>query len=465
MKNKFILFLIAIVFLTFTTQGQTIKSWYGILEVQGYEIPLGFHIKQEGDSVVTYMDSPEQKVKNLRLSYTEYSNSKYVVIDKQFRLSYEGTVYPDSVVGVYQQNGMNIPLNLYKSYPVKKVEYKRPQTPKAPFPYTNDTIRFTNKKDGVTIRGLFTRPHVVGNKKYPLVVLISGSGAQDFTCTAAGHAYFDVIADSLARAGMGVLRYDDRGAGESGGNPYDVITETIADDILAGVAKVRSLDASIDKIGLLGHSQGGNVACYLAANYPKEFKFVILLAAPGQNGKGFIKEQVFNLGKLAYKSDEAIQEEWNQTVAFYDLLPQKYDSVQIAIAMRAKAMDQYNNLSDSIKAITSVEKLFNDINSVYNNAIIVDLIYFDPIPYASKIKQPTLILNGDLDVQVQASTNAQYLYKAIKNNAKNVQLKTYPYLNHLFQYAVNGTVDEYEILEETINSEVLKDIILFIKNN
>ena len=46
---------------------------------------------------------------------------------------------------------------------------------------------------------------------------------------------------------------------------------------------------------------------------------------------------------------------------------------------------------------------------------------------------------------------------------KNVTVKAYPNLNHLFQTCKKGTLAEYGQLEETINPEVLKDIIEWIR--
>lgn len=53
-----------------------------------------------------------------------------------------------------------------------------------------------------------------------------------------------------------------------------------------------------------------------------------------------------------------------------------------------------------------------------------------------------------------------------KNHRKwkqNVTVKAYPNLNHLFQTCEKGTLAEYGQLEETINPEVLKDIIEWIR--
>ena len=51
-----------------------------------------------------------------------------------------------------------------------------------------------------------------------------------------------------------------------------------------------------------------------------------------------------------------------------------------------------------------------------------------------------------------------YPTRISENGNKNVTVKAYPNLNHLFQTCEKGTLAEYGQLEETISPEVLKDI-------
>ena len=85
---------------------------------------------------------------------------------------------------------------------------KRPQEPKRPFSYIEKEVSFTNNVDGTVLKGTLTLPDT--QKKYPAVILVTGSGAQNRDEEILGHKPFLVIADHLTKAGIAVLRYDDR---------------------------------------------------------------------------------------------------------------------------------------------------------------------------------------------------------------------------------------------------------------
>lgn len=68
------------------------------------------------------------------------------------------------------------------------------------------------------------------------------------------------------------------------------------------------------------------------------------------------------------------------------------------------------------------------------------------------------------DIQVDTDMNLTAIRQHISENGnKNVTIKVYPKLNHLFQTCEKGTLAEYGQLEETINPEVLKDMTEWIK--
>ena len=87
----------------------------------------------------------------------------------------------------------------------------RPQDPKD-FPYKQEDVVFTNSKGGNKLAGTITMP--ADGKARKIVVLITGSGAQNRNEELMGHRPFLVWSDWLTRHGVAVLRYDDRGTGQ-----------------------------------------------------------------------------------------------------------------------------------------------------------------------------------------------------------------------------------------------------------
>ena len=98
--------------------------------------------------------------------------------------------------------------------------------------------------------------------------VVEGSGLQNRDEELFDHKPFAVIADALAREGIATLRYDDRGFGESKGNTITCTTDSLKDDALAGINLLRE---RFDRVGVIGHSEGGTIALMLAAEGKTDF--------------------------------------------------------------------------------------------------------------------------------------------------------------------------------------------------
>lgn len=114
----------------------------------------------------------------------------------------------------------------------------RPQEPKLPLPYIEEHVSNINLEAGVTLSGTLTLPTSKG--PFPVVLLIAGSGPIDRDETVFGHKPFLVLADYLTRQGIAVLRFDKRGCGKSTGNYVKATSQDFSDDVLAGIAYIKS---------------------------------------------------------------------------------------------------------------------------------------------------------------------------------------------------------------------------------
>lgn len=131
---------------------------------------------------------------------------------------------------------------------------------------------------GIRLAGTLTLPP--GPGPFPAVFLISGSGAQDRDAELFGHPRHRVLAEALTRAGVAVLRADDRGVGDSTGDLALATQADLASDAWAAVRLLRD-QPEIDpgRVGLYGASQGSTIAPLVAVEHPGEVAFVILAAA------------------------------------------------------------------------------------------------------------------------------------------------------------------------------------------
>jgi pimeloyl-ACP methyl ester carboxylesterase len=151
-------------------------------------------------------------------------------------------------------------------------------------------VSYENDLAGISLAGTLTIPTRGGQK--PGVILV-GNGICDRDFTVGQHRFFRVIAHHLAQYGIAVLRSDGRGVGKSGGKPWPGYTkEDLASDLCSAFKYLRQqtwIDSN--RIGLVGHSEGGTVASIVTANSPK-IAFLVLLGSPGLPGGEILSAQI-----------------------------------------------------------------------------------------------------------------------------------------------------------------------------
>ena len=228
MKTKILILSLILTSLNMMAQDAT-GEWNGALKVGGMQLRLVFHVTKTDKGYSATMDSPDQGQKNIPMSKATFENKTLTIEMAAARISYTGTlVTTDSINGTFSQAGQNFPMNLTRKL-IKKQEVKRPQEPVKPYPYYSEEVTFENTKENISLASTLTLPTKDG--KFPVVVLITGSGPQNRDEELMGHKPFLVIADYLTRNGIGVLRFDDRGCFASKGNFKTATTNDFAMDV------------------------------------------------------------------------------------------------------------------------------------------------------------------------------------------------------------------------------------------
>ncbi|HVL68930.1 MAG TPA: alpha/beta fold hydrolase [Vicinamibacterales bacterium] len=282
-----------------------------------------------------------------------------------------------------------------------------------------------------------TPPAVAGRLRHPAVVLVPGSGAVDRDETVAGIPIFAQLAGSLAERGYLVVRYDKRGVGQSGGRIESATIQDYADDVLSIVRWLqRRKDVDRRGIALAGHSEGGAVAL-IAGSKKDDIAALVLIAAPGTRGSDLVLEQQ----RRALEQMEISDEERKQKVALQE-------QIQTAV-------------------LTGIgwEGVPPELRRRADTAWFRSLLEFDPAKVMPRVRQPLLIIQGDLDRQVlpyHADRLAE-LARARKRKAP-VEVVHLPGVNHLLVRATTGEVAEYgELKEKTIVPEVAQKIAEWLK--
>lgn len=447
-----------------TAQKSPAGDWEASLKIQGIELPLVVHLKQKGDAWEGSFDSPKQKAYNISLTSVSLRADTVEFTHKQAGIRFLGLFQADSIPGNFSQGGKTMPMTLRRQLgaPTKVAETIRPQQPKPPFNYSIREVKIKNKAANLTLAGTLTVP--AGKGPFPAVVLISGSGPQDRNSEVFDHQPFAVLAHHLTQAGIAVLRYDDRGVGKSTGDFNAATSEDFAGDALAAWAFVQKQKGiNKNKVGLIGHSEGGMVAPIAFARQ-SEPAFVVLMAGVGIPVTALLAEQIQAIGQSEGLSQAAIDSQLStnaRTFHWLKTLPatQARDSLQAYLAAQ-KALLPANDAA----AREQFENQAAGALRTYLDPWFLYFIGYDPRPNLMKLSCPVLAINGDKDVQVLAASNLQGIEAALKSGGnKNYKICSLPGLNHLFQPAKTGAVSEYATIDTTFDPAAMEVIASWIK--
>ena len=405
-------------------------AWNGELNMMGTKLPLVFNFSSDGCTI----DSPTQGAKGIPAEKTTKDDGTIKVTVAMIGATFEGKMENGEIKGTYTQNGFLIPLTLKPG----KLVVKRPQTPVAPFPYKEENISFTNA--GYTFNGTLTLPQNY-SKTTPVVLMVTGSGQQNRDEELFDHKPFAVIADALARQGIASLRYDDRGWGDKNIDFSQFTTNDFLQDAASALPLLRK---RFNKVGILGHSEGGTIAMMLAAE--GKVDFIVSLAGMAISGKETLVMQNRQAMSSLGLPKEMVDSYCNNISNILDEIANGKKTSEITI----------NGVPDNLKPI--LKKSLEQANSPY----IRHIITLDAGKQLSKIKCPVLALNGTKDTQVDCTANTTQLEKGLSNCKHTI--KKIDGVNHLFQHCPTGNIVEYQQIEETIAPEVLKIIYSWINN-
>jgi len=273
--------------------------------------------------------------------------------------------------------------------------------------------------NGFSLAGTLSRPADAAEARLPAVVLVGGSGPTDRDELRSGIPIFGQLAGALADAGFIVLRYDKRGVGQSGGRLEAATLADYADDLRSAVAFLADRkDVDPKRIAVVGHSEGGNVALMAAAK-EKKIAAVGLIATGGVSG-----------------ADLALQQQEHML-----------DRSKISGADRQAKIDLQKKLQQAAMTGTGWDDIPPALRKQVDNPEFQSVLTFDPSKVMPNVRQPILIVQGEIDTQV-APSNADLLEALARKrkNAPPVQVVKVPVVNHLLVPATTGEPEEYATL-------------------
>jgi len=407
-------------------------SWSGAIEVQGTKVTMVFHFTDEGCK----LDVPDQGARDIPAAarLTELGATHIDVAS--IGASFEGFRLGDKLVGTFTQHGVQFPLTLKPGAPVRN----RPQTPQPPFPYATEEVSFVN--GDAVLSGTLTLPEGY-DRTTPVLIMVTGSGLQNRDEEVFEHKPFAVIADCLARRGIATLRYDDRGFGASTGNAALCTTEDLKNDAAAGIVLLRK---RFDKVGVIGHSEGGTIALMLAAEGKADF--IVSLAGMVVSGAETLLAQ--NRAALPQAGvDEKTTERYCQA------LEETFNAVTEGQPLPKPA---------DYKLPQGLQQNLQAVQAQLQMPYLRYFVKLDATRLLGQINCPVLALNGTRDTQVDCTKNLGALKQGLPESVPNQRIAACDGLNHLFQHCTTGRADEYPTIEETIAPEVLGILVTWISS-
>lgn len=294
--------------------------------------------------------------------------------------------------------------------------------------------------NGFNLVGTITvPPTVAGRLRYPAVVLVGGSGPADRDEIVAGIPIFAELARQLADSGHVVLRYDKRGIGQSGGRTENATLADYADDAMAAVRWLRKRkDVDHRRLVVAGHSEGAPVALMAATNQ-KAIDGVISIAGPGTSGADLVLEQQQHV----------------------------LEGMSLSAEQKQAKIDLQKKIQDAVISGKGLDDLPEDVRKQADTPWFRSLLTYDPAKVLARVRQPLLIIQGELDTQVSPSQADRLADLARKRKkASPVEVVHIPGINHLLVEAKTGEVSEYaDLKEHKVSPRVSQAIADWIKKS
>ena len=387
--------------------------WTGKLSVGLTKLPLVLNFGEQGCT----MDSPAQGVTGIPVEVEACTDDSVAIACRSIDMRYSAKLKDGVMRGKFTQRGITFPLEMRPDAPDTE---RRPQTPRPPYPYaTADTV-FASA-DGTRLGGTMALPEGART----MVIFVTGSGPQNRDEELFDHKPFAVIADKLALLSL--------------------ISYTFRDDARAAIEACRGIPG-IERVGVVGHSEGGTIAFMLASDGAADF--VVSLAGMAVPAKELLLWQnELSLDKYNIR-DEARAQSLALISRVFDLIaagqPVDMDSLM--------ADGQYGSVPQIV--VESIKK-----NGTARSAWFDGFVALDPTQWLASVRCPLLAINGTKDLQVNAESNLARI-AALVPHAKTISVAG---LNHLMQHARTGELDEYGAIRETVAPEVLDAIADFCR--
>jgi hypothetical protein len=429
--------------------------WEGTIQVAAGAIKIRVVFTETPGELRAAIDIPQQGAAGLSLAAVTRtgSNIHFELPTPAARAVFDGRISGNTMSGSFAQGQASGTFELTRIAAPGNA---------AKAPFTEQEVTVTTGP--IRLAGTLTIP--VGTGPFPFVVMITGSGPQNRDEDIFGFKVFQVLADRLARNGVAVYRYDDRGVGGSTGNVATATTQDFATDALAALAALKGRpDIDAGRMGVLGHSEGATAAA-IAASRSRDVSFAILMAPPGLRGEDLLRQQAIDGARGLGADDEAIARITAAHRSVTTLLVKKAPAEELAAAVKELIKAQYDSMPAAQQQALGdrdafAEKTYAAALAQLQSPWMRAMIEFDHASPLREVTCPVLVLFGRLDTQVPPAQNEPPVRAALARNS-SATIAVLDAANHLFQSARTGQPAEYARLDKTFVPGFLEQITAWV---
>ncbi|MBY7142178.1 alpha/beta hydrolase [Virgibacillus sp. NKC19-3] len=392
--------------------------WTGAIDIPNQPLQINVEFESE-DEFTGVISIPAQGVQDYPLSSLSLDGESIAFVMEMpgKSASFDGEVGEETITGTFAQGGQSFPFELTKGEPPAAADAEE----------EGEFLEI--ETDLGTLTGELETPD--GDGPFPVMLLIPGSGPADRNGNAQGvnADSLKLVAENLAEAGVASVRYGKRGAGK---NQQAIISEEEMNfDQFVEDAKlwVESLDANDNytDVGIIGHSQGSLVG---------------MLAAHESNVDAFV-----SIAGAGSSIDKVI-----------------YD--QLSEQLPENLLSESEEILQQVKEGNQVEDVTQELESIFRPSVqpfLTSWMQYDPAVEIQKLDIPTLLVNGDRDIQVPVS-EAETLYEA-KDDSELIIIED---LNHVLKEAPEdreGNVATYADPNLPLADGLMDGIVEFLRES
>ena len=456
---KYLLFAIALVTAQ-TVSAQNYEDvageWSGAIEITGQNLTTDFVFSYDDGELDGTIDIPQQMAFNLPVEFVKVEGDSLIF---QFQTGTGPALFRGewnrgnmTISGMFEQMNMSYPFSIEKKDESLLDE--------------NGSAR--GKDIAIQTRaGQASGTLLLAEEPAPLIILLTGSGAQDRDETVAGFRIFAQLADSLHKYGFSSFRYDDRGVGRSTGE-MDATLFDLAEDLEDIVAHLQSeYGSAISKTVLLGHSQGGLVAAISSDDVLADG--IIFMGAPFLPGDEIVNSQIQAISEAQGIADDIVEQNLEFQQRIYDVIRNEDDWSEVEQALYDRLESQINELPEQQRAALGDMDSF--IRSQINRQLAAaktdwfrSFIEYDPQSDILDLQIPMLAIFGENDTQVILQPNREKAESLRDSGDLNLRIVEIESANHLFQQSNTGLPSEYGMLDKRFADGFVEAIIEWLNS-